>query len=49
VVDVFGSALLGELVVFVQETRQLERLQVMDEQKRREEGRDRPWPMSSPR
>src|SRR6516225_4991303 len=31
VVDAFGSALLGELVVFAQETRQLERLEVMDE------------------
>ena len=32
-VDAFGSALLGELVVFAQESRQLERLQVMDKQK----------------
>ena len=31
VVDAFGSALLGELVVFAQEARQLECLQVMGE------------------
>ena len=32
-VDAFGSALLGELVVFAQEARQLECPQVMDQQK----------------
>ena len=32
-VDAFGIALLGELVVFAQEARQLEYLQVMDQEK----------------
>ena len=34
-VDAFGGALLGKLVVFAQERRQLERLEVMGEQKLR--------------
>ena len=34
-VDALGGALLGELVVFAQERRQLERLEVMGQQKLR--------------
>src|SRR6202171_5033415 len=40
VVDAFGSALLGELVVFAQEARQLECLQVMGEQQLGRVGHD---------
>src|SRR3954468_1846208 len=35
VVDTLGGALLGELVIFAQERRQLERLEVMSEQELR--------------
>jgi hypothetical protein len=39
-VDTLGGALLGELVVFAQERRQSERLEVMDEQKLRRVAHD---------
>ena len=41
VVDALGGALLGELVVFAQERRQSERLEVMDEQKLRRVAHDK--------
>ena len=55
VVDPLGGALPGELVVFAQEGRQLECLEMMREQQLRllslmtprRAGRDRPWPRSS--
>src|SRR6516164_4979495 len=39
-VDAFGGALPGELVIFAQERRQLERLEVMGEQKLRRVAHD---------
>ena len=40
VVDALGGALPGELVILAQESRQLERLQMMGEQKLRRVGHD---------
>jgi len=39
-VDAFGGALLGELVIFAQERRQLERFEVMGEQELRRVAHD---------
>jgi hypothetical protein len=46
-VDALGGALLGKLVIFAQERRQLERLEVMGEQKLRRVAHDAAPPRRS--